>query len=354
VLRDLSDHYGVTVVLSTATQPAFKPRQGFGWSFEGLPNVREIIAEPDVLYRDLKRVDVHLPANPEAPEDWVTLAKRVREHERVLVIVNRRDDARELARLLPDSIHLSANLCGHHRSRLIRYIKWRLKRGGRLRVVSTQLVEAGVDVDFPVVFRAFAGLDSIAQAAGRCNREGRLLGERGRVFVFTPPKPSPSGLLRKGEDTARELLFDRPAELLTPESFERYFELYYSKINSLDKESILDLLKAGRTLEIQFRTAGAKFKLIDDQAQQSVIVRYGDAERWLGMLRRDGPTRWLMRKLQRFGVNIPKGLFQKLLATGLFAEIHPGIYAQNVDGLYDKRFGFVGGQEGPNPLDLIV
>ncbi len=354
VIRDLAAHYGVSLVLSTATQPAFKPRQGFGWTFDGLEGVREIVAEPEALYRDLRRVDVILPDDFNTPEDWPAIAGKISRHRQVLAIVNRRGDARELAKLLPQAVHLSANLCGEHRSRLIRYIKWRLKKGCELCVVSTQLIEAGVDVDFPVVFRAFAGLDSIAQAAGRCNREGKLPGGPGQVFVFNPPKPSPAGLLLKGEKTAKELLADNPQELLTPELFERYFRLYYSKLNNLDKPGILDLLrKDERQCQIQFRSAAEKFRLIDDQAQQSVIVRYGEAEQWLSMLKKQGPERWLMRKLQRLSVGIPKSLFQKLLATDEIAEIYPGIYAQNVDGLYDKqRFGFVGG-EGPNPLDLI-
>ncbi|QXP90098.1 CRISPR-associated endonuclease Cas3'' [Methylococcus capsulatus] len=355
MLRDLSAHYGVTVVLSTATQPAFKPRQGFGWKFDGLENVREIMADPELLYRDLKRVDVKLPGDLHAPQDWPTLAERIRGHEQVLVIVNRRDDARELAALLPEAVHLSANLCGEHRSRLIAEIRERLRLKAPLRVVSTQLIEAGVDVDFPVVFRAMAGLDSIAQAAGRCNREGKLADGLGRVFVFVPPKPSPPGLLRKGEDAARELLFERAEDLLSRELFERYFELYYSRLNNLDKQGILELLrKDERSLQIQFRTAAERFKLIDDQAQQPVIVRYGEAEKWLALLKERGPERWLMRKLQRYSVNIPKSLFQKLLATDEVAQVHPGIYAQNVDGLYDSRFGFIGGQAGPNPLDLII
>lgn len=246
-------------------------------------------------------------------------------------------------------------MCGEHRSRLIRYIKWRLKKGCPICVVSTQLIEAGVDVDFPVVFRAFASLDSIAQAAGRCNREGKLQDRLGQVFVFNPPKASPCGLLRKGEDTAKELLVDRVNDLLTPELFERYFTLYYSKLNNLDQQGILDLLtKDQRICQIQFRTAAEKFHLIDDQAQQSVIIWYGEAEKWLALLKKQGPERWLMRKLQRYSVSIPKSLFQQLLDTDEVAEIYPGIYAQNVDGLYDRhRFGFVGG-EGQNPLDLIV
>lgn len=148
---------------------------------------------------------------------------------------------------------------------------------------------------------------------------------------------------------------ERPEELLTPKLFERYFELYYSSLNDLDKESIMDLLKSGRNLEIQFRTAAEKFRLIDDQAQQSVIVRYGEAEKWLARLKNQGPDRWLMRKLQRYSVSIPKSLFQKLLASNDVAEVYPGVYAQNADGLYDKRrFGFVGDQGGPDPLGLIV
>ena len=143
-------------------------------------------------------------------------------------------------------------------------------------MVSTQLIEAGVDVDFPVVFRAFAGLDSIAQAAGRCNREGKLPTGLGQVFIFNPPKCSPVGLLRKGEATAKELLDDGTMAVLTPDLFERYFTLYYSKVNSLDKQGILDLLTRDQsTCRIQFRTAAEKFKLIDDLAQQSVIVRAG-------------------------------------------------------------------------------
>lgn len=354
-LRDLSTHYGVSVVLSTATQPAFKSRQGFGWKFDGLDSVREIMADPDVLYRDLKRVKVHLPKDLHAPLDWSTIAERMREHAQVLAIVNRRNDARELAKLLPGAIHLSADLCGEHRSRLIAEIRTRLQRKEPVQVVSTQLIEAGVDVDFPVVFRALAGLDSIAQAAGRCNREGKLADGPGQVFIFVPPKPSPPGLLRKGEDAAKELLFDPPEDLLARELFERYFELYYSRLNNLDKQGILDLLrKDERALQIQFRTAAERFRLIDDQARQSIIVRYGEAQQWLAMLKDQGPERWLMRKLQRYTVNIAKAQFHSCLKAGEVDEIYTGIYAQVVDGVYHERYGFTGGSDEPNLAVLNV
>lgn len=213
VMNQLASHFGVTFVLSTATQPALGSFQPFGnKAFRGLDNMHEIMDDPDALYQQLKRVEVSVPDNLQMPRDWQSIADELLLHPSVLCIVSRRDDARELHRLMTarkegkSTLHLSALMCGEHRSRIIRYIKWRLKKNKPLRVISTQLVEAGVDVDFPVVYRALAGLDSIAQAAGRCNREGKQAG-MGRVVVFVPPKPAPLGLLRQAEDISRSLLF---------------------------------------------------------------------------------------------------------------------------------------------------
>ena len=133
---------------------------------------------------------VRLPEDWNAQMSWNAVAAELTAEDCVLAIVNTRKAARELHRLMPKgTIHLSALMCGAHRAAVIQQIKdWlKARREGQtsepLRVVSTQLVEAGVDLDFPVVWRALAGLDSIAQAAGRCNREGALEG-RGRVVVF--------------------------------------------------------------------------------------------------------------------------------------------------------------------------
>ncbi len=131
------------------------------------------------------------------------------------------------------------------------------------------------DVDFLVVYRALAGLDSIAQAAGRCNREGKQDGDKGQVFVLLPPKQAPPGLLRFGEDVTRWLLIDRPENPLTPEWFTRYFEHYYSKAGKegLDKEGIHELLTKDATqCKIQFRTAAERFQLIDEDGSVAVIV----------------------------------------------------------------------------------
>jgi len=179
VINLLSDHYGVTFVLSTATQPALNSRtDNFGTPLlKGLENVREIMADPDSLYRQLDRVQVTMPEDFNASQSWEEIAEQLQQHDSVLAIVGTRAGASELHALMPrGAYHLSGLMCGQHRSDVIAKITAALKTGQKkpLRVISTQLVEAGVDLDFPVVYRAMAGLDSIAQAAGRCNREGRL------------------------------------------------------------------------------------------------------------------------------------------------------------------------------------
>ena len=180
-LKQLTTHYGTTILLSTATQPALP----------GLDNVHEIIPPALKLYKQLKRVSIELPPDLTTRQTWEEVAHDLTEHEQVLCIVNSRKDCHALHKLMPpDTIHLSALMCGAHRSSIIAYIKDALAMAKPIRVISTQLVEAGVDIDFPVVYRAFAGLPSIAQAAGRCNREGNLAPALGKVIVFMPPEPS--------------------------------------------------------------------------------------------------------------------------------------------------------------------
>jgi CRISPR-associated endonuclease/helicase Cas3 len=217
-----------------------------------------------------------------------------------------------------------------------------------VRVVSTQLVEAGVDLDFPVVYRALAGLDSIAQAAGRCNREGKLnaAGHLGHGVVFAPPEPAPPGLLRKGEDAGREMLrcFPDLVTSLEPEAFDQYFRLFYGRVNDFDAKGIQALLGGpdARRFQIQFRSAAERFKLIDDAGQRAVVVWHAsarvDSRKLLDAVRRFGPDRKRMRRLQRFTVNIPERVFNAFKAQGVLEEIE-GLWAQAVPGLYDPVFG---------------
>lgn len=348
VMNQLASHYGVTFVLSTATQPALGSFQPFGSQvFRGLDNVREIIDDPDALYQQLKRVEVIVPSDLQTPRDWQSIADELVQHPSILCIVSRRDDARELHRLMTakedgkNTLHLSALMCGEHRSKIIADIKARLQRNEPVRVISTQLVEAGVDVDFPVVYRALAGLDSIAQAAGRCNREGRQDG-LGNVVVFVPPKPAPPGLLRQAAQITVSLLSGSTSNVLGRDLAKHFFENLYVRAPSLDKHGIHELLtQDARDCQIQFRTVADKFKLIDDSAYQTILVRYGDNDVLLGKLEKEGPQRWLMRKLQRYSVNIPKRLFAQLEKQGDVREIWQGIYAQVGNTLYDKSLGVV-------------
>ena len=358
-LNLLTKRYGVTVVLSTATQPALSTREYFDarQNLRGLDDVREIIADPDDLYRRLERVDVRLPADWHAPTDWGTLAQNLSRHDSVLAVVNRRNDARELWQRMPDgTLHLSALMCGAHRSRVIRDIKVRLKAGVPTRVISTQLVEAGVDVDFPVVYRALAGLDSVAQAAGRCNREGRLA--KGQVVVFIPPKPAPPGLLRKGEDACRDVLHGHDRHSLERALFSLYFERLYHACD-LDEQRIADLLKVdGQTLAVNFRTAAEKFRLIRDEDSVPVIVRYSgegsEAEKWITTLSKEGPQRWLMRKLQRYTVNIHRRDAARLVDQGDIKETIPGLYVQVSDWLYHPDLGFNSDGTPPTSTSVIA
>ncbi len=368
VLKLLARHYGVSVVLSTATQPALSTREYFDPSqnLRGLDDVREIIDDPDALYQALERVNVRLPADWQQASEWPQVADDLARHDSVLAIVNTRKDARALWELLPEgTLHLSALLCGAHRSQRIAEIKARLKSGVPTRVVSTQLVEAGVDVDFPVVYRALAGLDSIAQAAGRCNREGGLT-EKGEVVVFVPPKPAPPGLLRKGENACKSVLYGVTESPLSCMRFEQYFRQLFAAC-TLDEHGICgDLFMAnnkldGDELAVNFRTAADNFRLIRDEDNASIIVLYrgtdgqdNSIDKWLATLRLEGPQRWLMRKLQRYTVNIHRREAQALLQQGDIVELMPGLYIQMSDWLYHPELGLNPEGTPPNSASAIV
>ncbi len=365
-LNLLVKYYGVTVVLCTATQPALSTTDYFDPSknLRGLAKVCEIIDDPDALYEKLKRVDVELPGDWRRPTPWVDIGNQLAAEDCVLAIVSTRKSARELQRLLPsDTLHLSALMCGAHRKAVIDHIKTRLKakRDGLdqlpLRVVSTQLVEAGVDIDFPVVYRAMAGLDSIAQAAGRCNREGAMKG-RGRVVVFVPPEPLPIGHLRKGADACISTLHNHASDPLARQLFATYFQRFYHSVN-LDGKGVCSLLSVdSKTLGVQFRTAAEVFRLIDDKDLATVVVRYSEdrykLDKMLTTLVSKGPERWLMRQLQRYTVTIQKRVADRMLAQGSLSLPMPGLYVQaNADNLYDPKLGLIVDDDLYNPASFV-
>ncbi|HEV8578948.1 MAG TPA: CRISPR-associated endonuclease Cas3'' [Thermoanaerobaculia bacterium] len=350
LLRELTDHYGCTVVFTTATQPALGRRESLKQGFEG---VHEIVPDPSALARDLKRIRVDWPDLAAGPRTYAELARELAGLDRVLAVVHLRRDARTLAELLPAEhrFHLSALMCPAHRLQIINEVRERLKEDKPCRLVSTQLIEAGVDVDFPVVYRCLGGLDSLAQAAGRCNREGRAP-EPGQVVFFVAETPPPTGTPRDGLEITQEMLREHGGviDLDDPKVFGDYFRrLYFSK--DLDYRGIQPLRQS-----LSFTSVARRFRLIPDETYP-VVVPFGDGGERLAELRRYGPDRLLLRALQPFVVNIREREVSQLQGRGALETIVDGIYALTpvFENLYDLKFGLLVADEGgPDPERLIV
>jgi CRISPR-associated endonuclease/helicase Cas3 len=352
-LKELTSHYGCSVVLSTATPPALAARESLPF---GLPDVREILPDPARIAHELRRVRYHWPETADATA-WDELAGRIIVHRRALAVVHLRRDARVLTELLrvgaPEEpiFHLSAAMCAAHRSEVLVEVRNLLDTGAPCRLVSTQLIEAGVDIDFPVLFRAMAGLDSIVQAAGRCNREGKL--QAGEVHLFEAPTQPPAGVLRRGLETMRVLLAGKGAELnpSDPETCLQYFRMFYSS-TTLDSRGI----QAERR-ELNFATVAEEFRLIEDQCTVSVVVPYGDAEErvrsWDGY---GSPREWL-RRLQPYVVRVYPRALSDLMKAGAIEEIAPGVHwlLPPFRHLYDITFGLnLSGELFPDAASLII
>ncbi|MFT3719138.1 CRISPR-associated endonuclease Cas3'' [Pseudorhodoferax sp.] len=368
-LHVLVAHYGVTLLLCTATQPALTDRQRFDprESLRGLPVATPIIDDEAALFTALERVCIEWPSDLQTPLPTDVLVRRLAAEPCVLTIVNTRRDAAEIVAALDAAtgdraLHLSAAMCGQHRADVIREIRERLaaRRAGTdprpLRVVSTQLVEAGVDIDFPVVFRALAGLDSIAQAAGRCNREGLLPGgAKGRVVVFVRVVPKVLTELRNGVQASISVRSGGMGDTLGPAVFQRYFPQFYDAFHSRDAHGIVGLLKFNKDFDFSFRSAAAKFKLIDDEDQVQVIVPYvsttegvADPTPLIAKLRAGQVDRWLMRALQRYTVTVRRRQVGQWQQQKDVQEVLPGCFVLQDDVRYDDRMGLL---PDDTPLD---
>jgi CRISPR-associated endonuclease/helicase Cas3 len=301
-LRQLCETYRSTVVVSTATQPAFEVIPAFAAAVG-----TEIVAEARRHFEQLKRV--HYEWQIEPGLDWAEVASLMRSEPRALAILNTRPDAMAVLDALddPDALHLSTLLCGAHRLKVIEEVKRRLAAAEPCRLVSTQVVEAGVDIDFPLVLRALGPLDSVIQAAGRCNREGKL--DRGRVVVFRPTEGRlPKGAYSMGCDVTRALLGTGNLDPDNPDDARRYFERWFQTLgpDGVDRERIQE--RRGR---LDYPEVARRFRMIGDVTESVVITDYGTAgerrlvQRTLDRLGGAAPdARRLLRVLQPFIVSI--------------------------------------------------
>jgi CRISPR-associated endonuclease/helicase Cas3 len=339
MLKSLNQCFDTSILLSTATQPVLTGKIGSQEAvFKGFDSeeITEIAGNIQELSKDLERVELSLP---EKETEWEEIAERLIHHRQVLCIVNTRKDCQKLYQLMPEgTIHLSRLMCSEHIRNTITEIKKRLIDDRPVKVISTQLIEAGVDIDFPVVFRAFIGLDSIAQSAGRCNREGRLASP-GQVHVFYPPHQAPPGFMRKGCDAMKEVLTLNQTDILSPESFSQYFQCFYSKVQDFDKAAIDDsLVKDAQEMEFQFGTASKNFRLIDDDGSTAVFVWFGKGFNLIKKLKKIGPEKTLLRKLQRYSVSLRQKDFEQAKEMNLIEEEN-GFWIQASDLFYDKITG---------------
>jgi CRISPR-associated endonuclease/helicase Cas3 len=341
-IETLATGYGASVVLCTATQPALSKQDGFE---RGLENVRELAPNPQHLYTKLKRVCVEIAPDPVSDE---ALASELRAQDQVLCIVNRRDHARDLftqIRDAPGARHLTTLMCPLHRRAALAEIRQDLTDKKPVRLVATSLIEAGVDVDFPTVWRAMTGLDSIAQAAGRCNREG--LRAEGIVHVFDPAevegRNTPTVMAQFASAT-REVLRTHGADPLGLEAIRAYFSLvYWSKgPEQLDAAMLGDkpnqtrgilnaIEETASALNFPFSQIANAFRFIED-TMQPVIVPYqaiGEQEtvaqlvNTLSFVERPGA---IARKLALYSVPVPRNIRTQLITSGAARIIEPGKY----------------------------
>ncbi len=339
LLGDLVMNYQTTVVLCTATQPSLNPY---------LPSsiqVKEIMDSPRELYETFRRVRVELVGEDELTD--TDLAERIRQHSQALCIVNTRNHASRLFQELGECegrYHLSARMCPVHRREKLSEIRQSLMNGLPCKVISTQLIEAGVDVDFPVVYRSMAGIDSIAQSAGRCNREGRL--KSGIVYAFEPEKHGiPKGYMGLTASKAREV-FRNHADPLSLEAVESYFcNLYETQGDQLDNKGILQLHKGGgEEFEFPFQEIAKSYQLIEN-GMKALIIPYTsehsehEAEGLIQAIRHVKYPGALLKRLQKYTVQVYPFEFKMLQDAGAVECIQEGFYVLTDLELYSMEFG---------------
>jgi CRISPR-associated endonuclease/helicase Cas3 len=339
-VQELVQNYGASAVFCTATQPSLERFLA--------PNtpVMELAQNPQALFDFYRRVQVNNKGK--VPDD--DLLKEMCAHSQVLCIVNTRKHAKGLFDGLAGiaregCFHLSTLMCPAHRKETLAAIRKRLKKGKVCRVVSTQVMEAGIDVDFPVGYRSIAGLDSIIQAAGRVNREGKQ--ESGELHVFEPETPfikkTPT-FVKQGADVSGSILRDYRADPASIEAINAYFKMLYMLQNerAFDAREILPCFEKGLgELNFDFKTAAERFKLIDSNTVP-VIVRYNkEARQLIEELKYTLYPASTLRKLQLYTVNIYEREFESLQSKGVIDTYHEKYEVLNNPSFYDERTGLI-------------
>ncbi|QIG81904.1 CRISPR-associated endonuclease Cas3'' [Sphingosinithalassobacter tenebrarum] len=358
-IEELANNYGASPVLCTATQPALRRQDGAlpkGVAGLDIDDERELAPDPKALYGVLKRVEIEWPVAGAQVTDEDIVAGFAQAPQ-MLCIVNSRAHAKALYDAIAGTdgaCHLTTLMCAKHRRAVLAKLRNDLRHDRPVRLVSTSLIEAGVDVDFPEVWRAMAGLDSIAQSAGRCNREGRLNGRLGRTVVFDhADRPTPRALRLFAEATGwvRRQGLD-PLGLV---GVREYFkELYFRKgADQLDAATLRGerfatlpaIAAAGRSFDFPFAAIDAAFRLIEETMEPVLIPWDDEARTAINILEHAPlPPAGVTRKLQQYTVPVPANVRAAMLGTGAVQAVRPDLYGDRFvvlesSSLYDRDTG---------------
>jgi CRISPR-associated helicase cas3 len=337
LLEDLRWIYGTQLLFCSATLPPFDKDHSSTFKkvndFHQLSeDIQPIVPEDPELFKVFDRVIYHLEEKVYTTKE---LAQELSQHDSALCIVNSRRDASQLYHALleegkkpQDVIHLSRNMCSAHLKERIAEVRHRLKAGIPTLVISTQLIEAGVDIDLPIVYRAMSGLDSIVQAGGRCNREGKRPSP-GEVYVFSLSDGGKAvGAIARGQNATRFLLDNNKEHTRSSmplELIEAYYDRYYASIESFDTKDIAENLydeDGAKRWRFDFEQASKDFQLIDN-VDRDLFVPYGRGKELLEGLEKH--TLYLnhgtMRELQQYHVAISKWRYEELEKARLLSEV---------------------------------
>ncbi|MBB3810658.1 CRISPR-associated endonuclease/helicase Cas3 [Pseudochelatococcus contaminans] len=347
MLNELALNYGCTIVLCTATQPALDGRSLSG----GLPlEGRELAPDPEGLAGKLRRARIRHAGDM----DNDALVRALRDEPQALVIVNSRRHALELYRQAGSAgiaglMHLTTRQCAAHRRRILDDVRERLKSAEPIRVIATSLIEAGVDVDFPRVWRAEAGLDQIVQAAGRCNREGRRPAAESIVTVFRAPDYPPPAEIAGLIGDMQRILPQHP-ELLSLDAMQAYFREVYWRMgeDGLDEKKICERFRIARSgTDFAYRSAAADFRMIES-GMEPVIVPLDEKAREavarLGVEKISSGA--IARQLQGYVVQVPPKARALLIANGQAGFVNPELRGDQFAvlrnmSLYEEDVGLI-------------
>ena len=329
LLTELVNNYKTSVVLCTATQPALNKMIQEFWP--GC-TVKEICPDDIFQAKEFKRVRFKMKGTMEIQ----SLVEEIQSLDQVLVIVNSRAYAKELYQLMEDDIfHLSTFMYPEHRRRVLKEIRSRLERGIPCRVISTSLIEAGIDVDFPIVYRQIAGLDSIIQAAGRCNREGHRQFSQSIVNIFDLPNGSPE--LFSSQIASAKQVLEHAKEIDSKEAINEYFRrwMYFQGSEALDSTKVLEQMSKG---DYPFETVAKEFSILGNETR-GVYISCPENEDDLNSARNGYADRACWRRLELYKVGLYRYQIDKLKGNGSLEELDNGSYILINSQLYTEDMG---------------